>query len=305
MQKNKKEEMLSLSEECLEDIELSKIPLSQICLKAKRLARLSGDEMHEKAFYYEVFGYASPPDGIPLKLFEIAKFSKRITINIDKTEEAYTRSIDQILIERDAYRCALTVSADPNISISSSNPYQHVPSPEGNQKERKTYLSTINILERQCSERKAFIHDYIMTKNIELKFKDDLNVIKNNLTERVAKNITKYLPDGIKKISSMLENLKSENPENWSLAATTIRRILADLAKKINQENNSDRYYEILKKCTKDEHKGFCDVHIKFIVDEANKGTHQKARKEGVEKLLLHVCLFLDSLDWTKIDSHK
>ena len=59
-----KEEALILAEETLADIELSRLSLSNIALKASRLARLVNEFDLEKIFEYEASGYPMGDNGI-------------------------------------------------------------------------------------------------------------------------------------------------------------------------------------------------------------------------------------------------
>lgn len=55
MQKNK--DLLELTEDILTDLELSRIPFEQICLKVSRLGRLLGDTNIIKWIKFELTGY--------------------------------------------------------------------------------------------------------------------------------------------------------------------------------------------------------------------------------------------------------
>ena len=238
--KSKHAEALSLSREALKNLELSEIPLSNAALKTARLARLLGEFEYEKAFQFEVSGYQFP-NGIPPNIFKIARLSNRTSTNNQGKESAYTRSIDQIVLERAAYMEALKVSADPNINLSYSNQHTDIMSEtadriqrqqaiRGNKQEREKILDTLRILERQLSERKAFIYSYVMQKSIELEFRENLyDVFLSNL-ELVRTRIAQVVPDGVKKLNSIIENLKSSNEEDWSNAAHSCRRLLKSVA---------------------------------------------------------------------------
>ena len=80
---------------------------------------------------------------------------------------------------------------------------------------------------------------------------------------------------------------------------------MESLAKKIEPKNSSDKYFDILKKYIKGEYKGIIEVHSKFIVDDVNDGTHSKktTTRDEAEKIFIHICLFLDEIDWDKVDS--
>ncbi len=237
---NKQKEALILSKEILKNFELSEISLSNVALKTARLARLLGEFDYEKAFQFEVSGY-SFPNGIPPDVFKIARLANRNSTDNQGKESAYTRSIDQILLEKEAYIEALRVSADPNINLSYSNTQtdffgevadrmQRQQVIRGNQEERKNILSTLRTLEQQLSERKVFIYCYIMKKNIELEFEGNLyDVFLSNL-KLVKIRIVQFVPDGVKKLNSIIENLKSSNEEDWSNAVHSCRRLLKSVA---------------------------------------------------------------------------
>ena len=280
--KDRKEEMISLCDELLKDIELSRLSLPDLCFKAKRLARLSGDTTYDKAFYYEITGY-NFPQGVPNEIFEIACLARRVTSG---TNSVNTRSIEHIFLKEKEYtRFIETLDAY----------------------DRLKWFPNLAESKQELRQREFFIYDYVVNKNIELKFGSNLESVSDNLVERSAEKVAKYLPDGAKKILSFMENIKSNNHEDWANATTTIRRILESLAKKIESEpdNNkkSDKYYEILKKYIKKEYEEVSKIHMKFIVEDVNEGTHHKATRDDAEKLLLHVCLFLDEIDWGKVNS--
>ncbi len=228
--KNKHAEALILSREILRNFELSEIPLSNIALKTARLAHLLGEFDYKKAFLFEVSGYYSFSDGMPPDVSKIAQLANRSSTNSQGKGKAYARSIDQMISEKRAYIEALRVSVDPDVSLSSANRFQQISAPVGNRQERKNILLALRVLEQQLSERKAFIYNYIMEKNVELEFGENLyDVFLSNL-ELVRIRISQIAPDGVKKLNSIIENLKSSNEEDWSNAAHTCRRLLKSIA---------------------------------------------------------------------------
>lgn len=66
-----KEEALNLAEETLKDIELSRLPMANIALKASRIARLVNDYDLEKIFEYESGGYPRTKDGIAPNIWQL------------------------------------------------------------------------------------------------------------------------------------------------------------------------------------------------------------------------------------------
>ena len=187
--KSKKEEILALSEECLADIELSKIPLLKICLKAKRLARLSGDELYEKALDLEIDGYpctsySTPLNDLSEELQEAAYLSKRVT-DKENQKTVFTLGIPNIESELESYKIKVKTQG------------------------RSGDIVRLSDREQSLSARQKFIYTYILSKNTELKFESNFKNSKNSLINRIEKVITNHLPDGTKKINSAMENLQS------------------------------------------------------------------------------------------------
>ena len=277
--KQKREKILELSNQILEDIEMSKIPLSQICLKAKRLSKLSEDEMYQKALDFEISGYPQELfEKLSSKTQEIARFSNRTKNNENGKTVICSMGIEQIQAKIDHYK---------NV------PTKH---------SRRSDSYHVDCFTKELSERKRFIYNYVLNKNTELCFGNNIESSIDTLIKRIEKVIVKYLPDGVKKLNSAVDNLSSSNPEDWANSTTTFRRILSDLAKTLEPESK-EKYFQVLKKYLKEDYKAISEIHIKFIVDETNEGTHRKASRENAEKLLLHMCLFLDEIEWNKVDA--
>jgi hypothetical protein len=72
-----KREALDVSREILKSIEESEVTLSNIALKAIRLARLLDDSDYLNIFEYEVNGYPSSKNGIPKEVWKLAIIAKR------------------------------------------------------------------------------------------------------------------------------------------------------------------------------------------------------------------------------------
>jgi hypothetical protein len=230
------EEALKLSEEILADIELVRIPLSSVALRASRLARLLNDYDHEQAFGYEASGYPMDESRIipdePWRLTAIA--GRRWTQSDDKTgqkkELAYVESISQLEDQLELSKRSFDAARDPNVSITSANPYQHVFQPTGNYMERKGLRDQAALASQRLSSRRAFIYRYTSATHYQLKFSGVASEVFSRLRNRVDASIAELVPDAVKRFTSVHENLRSENLEDWSNAAHGCRRVLRDLA---------------------------------------------------------------------------
>ncbi|MEH4622943.1 hypothetical protein PO369_04995 [Phytobacter diazotrophicus] len=231
------EEALKLSEDILSDIELG-VSLGTCALRASRLARLIQDFDYQRIFFYENSGYPSGPNGITPEVWSLCKKAERVKSTLEgsgtekkEIERASTKSISATLLNLDALNESLKVAYDPNISLTSANPNQYVGlGNSGNSLERQGLRKSIKTESDFISERLAFIYNYVSTKNYELKFSNISSDIFSRTRSYVDASIGNLIPQAVQKFSSVYDNLKSDNAEDWSNAVHSCRRILQDLA---------------------------------------------------------------------------
>jgi len=228
-------EALVLSEEILRNIELSETSLTSIALKTGRLARLLNDVDMQMIMVYEAGGYPVEENGIPPEAWRLSEVAgRRFGIKDDKTGKtnyyAYTSSIGQLEDELRIAESSLAAARDPDVSVSSANPYQTVWSPVGNFLERKTIRESLMLSSARLASRRAMIHQYLVAKHYELKLSGIAEDIFARTRARVDMTIGSLVPDAVKRLSAVYENLQSDNPENWSNAVHSCRRLLEGLA---------------------------------------------------------------------------
>src|SRR5579864_3292781 len=131
------QEALQLSREIIGNVELQNIPLSNIALKALRVARLLNDLDHQTIFEYEVSGYPSGPKGIPGEAWRLAGLAGR-QYQEEKGTVAYTQAISALEEGIRTAELRLQAARDPDISLSSANPNQFLIAPQGNAHERNS-----------------------------------------------------------------------------------------------------------------------------------------------------------------------
>lgn len=226
---------LRLAEEILRNIELSEIPLGTIALKASRLARLLNEFDYQKLFELEAGGYPSTPGGVPQDAWRLAGLAGRQYQHKDtKTDETKTYAFVESIAELEAAisvgNASLEAARDPNVSVSSSNPHQTVWNPAGNFFERNQIRTQVANNVKRLASRRSFIHQYATRKLYELKFSGIADDIFSRIRERVDSSIGSIIPDSLQKFTAVYDNLSSDNPEDWSNAVHSCRRILQDLA---------------------------------------------------------------------------
>lgn len=152
--------------------------------------------------------------------------------DISKTIKTYSYkdSIEQLESIVRTTTVALEAARDPNVSLSSSNPSQYLHAPLGNQTERLRLQNILSNNTSRLASRRAFIHQYVLGKHYELKFSGIASDVFASVREKVDSSLGALVPTAIQKFSAVHENLRSENPEDWSNAVHSCRRILQDLA---------------------------------------------------------------------------
>jgi hypothetical protein len=209
--------------------------------------------------------------------------------------------------------------------VSSSNPHQTVYTPIGNHIERAQILQRRGDFSKKLSSRRTLLHRYALQKHYELKYSNIAGDIFSRLRERIDPLIGKTLETSIQKFSSIYENLQSENPEDWSNAVHSCRRILQDLAdvlyparddkiktegdKEIRIKLGNDNYINRLMSYieTKTDSSCFEDVvgsHIKYIGERldaifnaAQKGSHSNiVTREEADRYVVYTYLTIGDI---------
>lgn len=241
-------EALALSEEILRNIELSELPMPNVALKASRLARLLNDFEYQKIFEYEAGGYPTTPSGVPPEVWRLADLAGRVyQKKNDKgqiTSVAILESIEQLETQVEAAKLGLDAARDPNVSISSANPNQWV-NTLGNTFERQRLHGEIKEAVKRLGARRSCIHSYATRRNLELKFSGIAGDAFARIREFVDQQVSSAVPMAVQKFTAIYENLQSENPEDWSNAVHSCRRVLQDLADVLFQPSDQPRTVDV------------------------------------------------------------
>lgn len=224
---------LALSEEILRNLELNEIPLANIALKTSRLARLLNDFETQKAMQYEVSGYPSS-GGLSPDVWETAVRAGRTYLEMDYTARewkpfAFVESIETLEAEVKAGELALsTIHGAEAPAKSTWSSFSPIISESAVQ--RGTFIQRIQTATARLASRRNFIYQYVASKYYELKFSEIASDVFARIRERVDLEIGRLVPDAVKRLTAVYENLRSQNPEDWSNAVHSCRRILMGLA---------------------------------------------------------------------------
>lgn len=244
-------EALELSDEILRNLELSELPLTNIALKVSRLARLINEFDMQKIMSYEVGGYPKSssnlvaPDVWRLAVIAGREFKSEDSKTKQVKEHIYVESIGELEEDLRLAEAYLAAAKDPDVSLASANPNQFVSSSAGNRIERVQTRTRIATSSKRLASRRAFLHEYVSRKHYELKFSGIADDVFNRTRERVDKIVGVAIPDAVQRFSAVYDNLQSENPEDWSNAVHSCRRILQDLADAVFPAQPNDRIVNV------------------------------------------------------------
>ena len=320
------EEALNLSGEILADIELSRAPLSSIALKTSRLGRILNDFDTQSMFRYESAGYPVSIGIVAQDAWNAGIAAGRRSEHKDPTtgevkETIYIESIEQLEGQISTAKLGLEAAADRNVSISSANPYQRVDQPMSNDLERKGHENTISTATQRLSSRRALIHDYVLRRHYELKFSGIAQDMFSTIREKVDARVAVTVPVAVQQFSAVHDNLRSENPEDWSNAVHSCRRILqavADVLFPPTQEPRKsdkgeiklgpDQYINRLACYAEDmssskRFQGIVGSHLSFlgnrldaVFEAAQKGSHNTVTRDEANRYALYTYMLVGDI---------
>lgn len=320
--KSRSDQALELSDEILQNIELSEVPLQTVIQKTLRLARLINDMEAVEWVREELKGFSKDANGfLTTTAWEACKRSNRTYYNEDTdSEKANTQSVSVLEQSIEALKERMKVAYDVNVSVSSASQF-NPPLPPGNARERQGIASQIANYTEKIEKVRSSFYDYIFNVNFELKFSDITEDIFSRQRLFVDKKLTEISPDAVRKFVSVHENLRSENNEDWANAVHSCRRILKDVADvlyppkaepvlvnnksiKVGEDQVINRLIQYVD--SKSESKRFEELvgsHLKYLGERldsvygaANKGSHAEVSHEEAERYIIFTYLLIGDL---------
>ena len=213
----------------------------------------------------------------------------------------------------------------PMISLSSTNQHQYLPMQIGNASERSAIRTQITASSERLASRRTFIYGYAVRKFYELKFAALADDVFGRVRSSVDATIGHVVPDAVKKLTAVYDNLKSDNPEDWANAAHGCRRLLQDLADSVFPPRNeprtqtedgkeleiklgADNYINRLMAYIQDssESTRFRELvgsHLRYMGDRldalfeaAQKGSHATVTKEEADRCVIYTYLIVGDI---------
>jgi hypothetical protein len=217
----RRQEALRVAEQLLSDIELAAITPRDAVLRAGRLARLLDDPEAIEWLGYEIRGY---PTTLTPEAAQAARRSARDVLGDDGQTRFWTKAAGTLQAEMKSATEQLgsiggTVSGDWAYKV------------ELDRRAERVSLSQAVITNQQILDGVVGqLHDYASTKYQELRFGAAAESAFELLRHEVDRAIAETVPEALPMLSAAFENAGSENPEHWSAAAATCRRLLKFVA---------------------------------------------------------------------------
>jgi hypothetical protein len=201
-----------LSDVILGDLEINQLPISQILMKAKRLARMLHDSDAQRWLDYEIMGY--PPVFDPVELGTCRKYftSDRPVIRDERSRKPHM------------------------IGLPHLESYIHTTTPESVQKIGAHENQKIQIMNRHHEmvndfERlKTGIHNYVTEVHISLSVGEFAQDIFEDTRLTADAFIREHCPRAGEQLLAINEKVRQADQESYSQALTAVRKILAAVA---------------------------------------------------------------------------
>ena len=302
----------ALSADILKDIELSQTPLSVVVLKALRLARLLNDFESQQIFEWESGGYPLGAKGVSKEVWAAGTRAGRTFFKKSSDSEIANRYIYRASVEHLEHTVTMGTT-----SLQAAHA-GHVP-------ERRRIRAEMSQASGRLASRRTLIYGYAARKHYELKLAGVADDVFGRIRSSVDASIGIVVPDAVRKLTAVYENLKSDNPENWANATHSCRRVLQDLAdavfpaqvetrtrkangKEIKIKLGGDQYINRLIAYIENlsESTRFNEIvgsHLRYMGDRldalfgaAQKGSHSTVTKQEADRCVVYTYLLVGDI---------
>lgn len=232
-------EILNLSTEILNDIELDKLPFDKILYKGLRLARLKNDFESISWLNYELQGYSDKDDSSTEKVKALTK-SGRFTHTTDKNGEIqtqyYIKSIPELEAQIDSTKqimnnIKLPTSFEGNMILLAIQKVE-----DRLASNRNFITSNVNVINKV----KSSFYNYVIKIYYETKFQNYTQNLFTNLKKEVDDKLYEINPDIIKQFVSIYDRLSANNEIEWSQAMSTCRNVIKCFADGVFPASNEN-----------------------------------------------------------------
>jgi len=230
---NKLQLALALSEEILSGIETESLKLSTVALRCLRLARLLSDEPAIQWLQYENSGYLRTPDGfIENNAFTIAcNHGRELDQTKDGKRQIFVELADELETLIETNQSTIGTLTTNGVSLSGEYVVMAMRELRTDVSARNNAVTMlIKDSRRRLTILRAQYYNYAMSINFELKFSQSAEEIFQSYRLSVDTILGKLAPESIRRLAAAYERLSSDNPESWSQALTSCRRVFQEVS---------------------------------------------------------------------------
>jgi hypothetical protein len=289
-----------LSNVILGDLEINQLPISQILMKAKRLARMLHDSDAQRWLDYEIMGYPVVFD--PNDLGSCKKYytSDRPVIRDEKTRRPHSIGLPHL----ESYINSTKIESVSKIGANDSQKMQIL----------NKHHELVNDFERL----KTTIHNYVTEVNISLSVGDFAEDIFEDTRLVADKFIRENCPRAGEQLLAINEKMKYYDPESFLPALHAVQQILVIVADTVlpagekvyldkkGRERSMDSHQYLNRIFSYFEQNSRNDP-VLFMIEsemayifaksehshEKTKGFHERVSKEDVELAIIHMYLII------------
>lgn len=231
----KTENALVACEKVLNGIEDNTITTTSALLQCLKIARLLNDVDAIIWLQYEYGGYPKDADGVHIQseAFNIAYKNGRGYID-KKGKYIFTELAAELEKKLEAERKAVNNFTTQGTSVAGDYAALAV-----NNLTASVTMSTRNIVddigltEKRLSILKSKYYDYALKKQIEISFGNVASAVFSEYRGRVENEFSKISKENLLKLQAIEDKINSDNPELYSQALTTCRRLFEGTAKEL------------------------------------------------------------------------
>lgn len=322
----KVEQALETCEKILTGIEFGTMSTSSMLMMCLRVARLTNDEDAITWLQYENNGYPRNEKGYIISdAWETAWNHGRGSYDKDKGKVVFSDLALEIEGRISSQKSALNNYTTNGVSLSGDYAYvamDKLTSTVSNY--TVALLKDISENERKLSLLRAQYYDYVSKKHIELSFSNTTADVFSVYREKVDAYFSKFPTEITSKLRAIDDKINSDNPELYSQALTTCRRLFGDVADelfKTHLPNYTEKIYKtksgkeidvsgehyknklsavIEKLQDKSPNKCLVGSNIIYLIDRMDnlinlqcKGVHNEITKDDAMQCIIHtyICL--------------
>ncbi len=237
----RQEQALQLSEDILAGIETETLKTSSAALRCLRLARLISDDNAIEWLQYETKGYQSASDS--MEALQIACAHGRELNDKENQKRSFVEVADELEAKVQAAQNAMGILTSKGVSISSeyAASTMQILTRAVSQKSNIWYRE-IAESQRNLAILRGQYYTYALSVNLELKFSGKAEEVFRSYRLSVDKQLIALAPESLKRLEAAYERLSSTNPESWSQAVTSCRRVLTEISNSLYKGSLDEQY---------------------------------------------------------------